>query len=106
VVNNSPQKESLDNPTSEQIKQYRMNYNYSGHQDLIIDLLQGPVTFVMEYPGNDNFRVMLKTNKGEDVKLLIDKKGPVAELVKMDAPYLGPYLLEVRTTGTWRVEHR
>ncbi|HRE40453.1 MAG TPA: hypothetical protein PLG90_03895 [Ignavibacteria bacterium] len=94
-----------ENPSVNQIEMYRMSYTQSGNRDLIIDLLPGEATFLMEYTGNSNFRVRLLTNSGQFVQELANANGKYNGVAKYTVPEINPYLLEIRAEGPWSINY-
>ncbi|MBE2255374.1 MAG: hypothetical protein IAE65_04170 [Ignavibacteria bacterium] len=97
--------QEAENPNVNQIEMYRMSYSQSGNRDLIIDLLPGDATFVMEYNGNGNFKVRLLTNTGQFVQELANTNGKFKGVAKYNVPEINPYLLEVRADGPWTINY-
>lgn len=97
--------QDAQNPSTDDIVQYRMIYTGTTNNDLIIDLLPGESTFVMEYNGNENFVVNLVTNEGKFVESLANVNGRWKGTKKYNVPATNPYLLQVRTNGPWSVAY-
>lgn len=97
--------QDAQNPSTDDIVQYRMIYTGTTNNDLIIDLLPGESTFVMEYNGNENFIVNLTTNEGKLVETLANVNGRWKGTKKYTVPATNPYLLQVRTNGPWSIAY-
>jgi hypothetical protein len=93
------------NPETGDIVQYRMIYTGTTNNDLIIDLIQGESTFVMEYNGNENFVVNLTTNEGKIIENLANVNGRWKGVKKFTVTATNPYLLQIRTNGPWSVAY-
>jgi hypothetical protein len=97
--------QDAENPATDDIVQYRMIYTGTTNNDLIIDLLQGESTFVMEYNGNGSFVVNLTTNEGQVIENLANVTGRWKGIKKFNVTSTNPYLLQVRTDGPWSVAY-
>jgi hypothetical protein len=107
IPDNSTKEVSVNNPTIDEIKQYRMIYHYENSRELIIDLQEeNRAVFAVIYYGDANFEMTLKTHDGKDFRVIKDQQGPFEFVHNVDVPYTGPYLIEVNTEGDWSIEQR
>lgn len=97
----------VDYPNRDQINQYRSSYTYEGKKDLIIDLMQGSVTFAYDYRGTGTFNAELYDGQG-NILLTIAKnvQGPARNTIGFTAPITAGYTIKVSGDGEWRIEHR
>lgn len=95
--------ENAENPQTDQIVQYRMTYTGTSNSDMIIDLLPGESTFVLEYTGNENFVVNLATYDGKFIETLASANGKWKGVKKYKVDTPSPYLLQIRTNGPWNI---
>ena len=83
--------------------QYRMAEIFQDNKSQIIDLIEGPATFDIEYKGNSTFTARLLNNEGDLVDILADVTGPYKATKSISVPKTSSYILDVRTTGPWSV---
>ncbi len=88
-------------------QQYRMEYTLDNTVDemmlQIIHLNKGEVYFSMEHFGEKEFIVVLKTPEEVLVDTLANFIGKNKLTKTIDIAETGPYLLEVKTEGKWRL---
>ena len=88
-------------------QQYRMEYTLDNTVDemmlQIIHLNKGEVYFNMEHFGEKEFIVVLKTPEEVLVDTLANFIGKNKLTKTIDIAETGPYLLEVKTEGKWRL---
>lgn len=99
--------EDVDYPSRDEIVQYRVSYTNTGTKDLVIDLMEGKVTFAYDYRGTGYFNAELFD--GDRNKLLTianNVQGPARNTVSYNVPSTAGYVLRVSGEGEWRIEHR
>ena len=91
-------------------RQYRLEYTLDNTVDekmrQIIHLNKGKVYFKIEHMGDSEFQVVLKTPEEELVDTLANIKGKKEITKTIDIAETGPYLLEVKTEGKWRLSFK
>jgi hypothetical protein len=83
--------------------QYRVAEIFSGSKNQIIDLIQGPANFEIQYMGQSHFKATLMHPDGKVIDVLAESDGPVKLKKKVDVPETRAYILDVKTTGDWSV---
>ncbi len=83
--------------------QYRVAEMFTGSKDQIIDLMQGPATFVLVHEGTGKFKVQLKYADGQVVEVLADVMGDFKGKKQITVPETRAYDLDVETEGKWSV---
>lgn len=97
----------VDYPDRDQINQYRSSYTYDGKKDLIIDLMQGSVTFAYDYRGTGIFNAELFDGQGNKLLTIANNvQGPARNTIAYTAPVTAGYTIRVSGEGEWRIEHR
>lgn len=91
-------------------EQYRLEYTVDNTVDekmlQIIHLNKGEVYFDMEHFGDSEFIVTLKTPEEKLVATLANFVGKNKISKTIDIVETGPYLLEVKTEGKWRLSFK
>ena len=91
-------------------QQYRLEYTVDNTVDekmvQIIHLNKGEVYFSMEHLGDSEFIVVLKTPEEVLIDTLANIKGKNEIVKTIDIAETGPYLLEVKTDGKWRLSFK
>lgn len=91
-------------------EQYRLEYTVDNTVDekmlQIIHLNKGEVYFDMEHFGDSEFIVSLKTPEELLVATLANFVGKNKAAKTIVIPETGPYLLEVKTEGKWRLSFK
>jgi hypothetical protein len=82
-------------------EQYKMGESFEGSQTQIIDLIEGKALFDLRYGGDSQFSARLLNTDGSVFSTLADKTGPCEIKQTIEVPATGPYLLDVKTEGTW-----
>lgn len=90
-------------PEPERKDQYRIAENFSGNAAQIIDLIEGPATFEIEYEGDSTFIMRLLNSDGSLVDVLADVNGNYRGTKTITVPKTSSYILDVKTTGRWSV---
>ncbi len=83
--------------------QYRVAEIFSDNKSQIIDLIEGPATFDVEYRGNSSFSAKILNSDGTLLAVLAEVTGPYKGTKTITAPKTTSYILDVRTSGDWSV---
>jgi hypothetical protein len=83
--------------------QYRVAEIFNGSKNQIIDLIQGPATFEIQYMGDSHFKATLMYADGRVVDILADVDGSYKGKKKVNVPETTAYILDVQCTGDWSV---
>ena len=100
-------KNSSQNNSKDTVKinkdQYRIAEQFTGSKNQIIDLMKGPVNFVVVHTGEGKFTAKLKSADGDLLEVLADVTGNYEGKKKYDVPETRAYILDVETEGVWSV---
>jgi hypothetical protein len=83
--------------------QYRVAEIFSDNKSQIIDLIEGPATFEIEYRGSSSFNARILNSDGTLLVVLAEVTGPYKGTKTITAPKTTSYILDVKTTGYWSV---
>jgi len=83
--------------------QYRVAEIFSDSKNQIIDLIQGPATFEIQYTGDSHFKATLMYADGRVVDVLADVEGTYKGKKRVDVPETTAYILDVKCKGQWSV---
>lgn len=83
--------------------QYRVAEIFTDSKNQIIDLIQGPANFEIQYLGQSHFKATLMYPDGKVVDVLAESDGPIKLKKKVDVPETRAYILDVKTKGDWSV---
>ncbi len=83
--------------------QYRIAEQFTGNKNQLIDLIQGPATFVLTHQGEGKFVARLIHPDGQLIEVLADVTGNYTGKKKIEVPETRAYVLDVRTEGVWSV---
>ncbi len=83
--------------------QYRVAEIFTDSKNQIIDLIQGPATFEIQYMGDSHFKATLMYADGRIVDVLADVDGQYKGKKRIEVPETTAYILDVQCTGQWSV---
>lgn len=96
-------KQKSEKPEPEKKDQYRIAENFTDNKSQIIDLIEGPATFDIEFKGDSTFVARLMDHDGNVINVLADVKGPYKGTKSITVPKTGSYILDVKCKGVWSV---
>jgi|SRR4030095_2206378 len=105
------EKQNTQKPPQQQAKdtvkinkdQYRVAEIFTDSKNQIIDLIQGPANFEIQYMGDSHFKATLMYPDGKIVDVLADVEGSYKGKKKIDVPETRAYILDVQCKGQWSV---
>ena len=103
IFERDKEKQKSEKTEPEKKDQYRIAENYSGNKSQVIDPIEGPATFDIEFKGDSAFVARLMDHDGNVIDVLADVKGPYKGTKSVTVPKTGSYILDVRCKGIWSV---
>jgi len=87
--------------------QYRLEYTADGKMEQIIFLREGDAIFKMRHDNDSDFLVTLYKSEGEFIDTLMSRKGVFEDtLITIPIKETGAYLLDINTSGSWKISFR
>lgn len=92
-----------DSVENAQSNQYIMGEHFTGNKTQIIDLMKGPVTFIIEHEGNGNFKATLTTTDARPKFVIHEGTGNFKVTKSFEVDSTSAYLIDVETGGRWSI---
>jgi hypothetical protein len=99
--NQTSQKQQQQTPDPKD--QYRMVEVFENDKNQMIDLIEGPATFLITFEGEGNFRALLFNTEGKQLEVLADVNGNYKGKKTITVPQTSAYILDVHCKGKWSV---